>query len=133
MQSDLCLIVNIFSAEGISLSFRLSQSDWAQLRSILKKAGTEELCIKTEVDWSELETALIELPEITALSLREGFIIFTSEKVWINPFKSFGPFLESRNLRVGGSRKARVQTFSEKIFPLQMFTLESKKGWGAGV
>ena len=46
---------------------------------------------------------------------------------------SFGPFLESRNRRVGGSRKARVQTFSEKIFPLQMFTLESKKGWGAGV
>ena len=33
----------------------------------------------------------------------------------------------------GGSRKARVQTFSEKIFPLQMLTLESRKGWGAGV
>ena len=52
------------------------------------------------------------------LTVRGGFIIFTSEKVWINPERgggsaesriffetSFGPFLESRNRRVGGIKE----------------------------
>ena len=81
------------------------------------------------------------------MKVRERFIIFTSEKVWINPERGgevppspdfflkplLGLFWSPEIEGWGGSRKARVQTFSEKIFPLQMFTLESKKGWGAGV
>ena len=65
------MILNIFSAEKIQLSSRLSRSDWAHLPSILKKAGTTELVIKTEVDWKELETALNKLPEITVLSISD--------------------------------------------------------------
>ena len=72
MQSELCLIVNIFSAERIELRSRLSPSDWTQLRSILKTAGTTRLDIKTEVDWKELETALSELPEIIELRLSDN-------------------------------------------------------------
>ena len=72
VQSDLCLIVNIFSAVRIQLSSRLSPSDWAELRGILKTAGTWKLEIKTEVSWKELETALIELPEISVLILSDN-------------------------------------------------------------
>ena len=54
----MCFIVNNFSARRIALSSRLSPSDWAHLRIIVKKAGTIWLRIKTEIDWDELETAL---------------------------------------------------------------------------
>ena len=70
-QSNLCFIVNIFSASRIALNSRLSPSDWAHLHSILKKARTEQLNLKTEVDWKELENVLIELPEITRLGLSD--------------------------------------------------------------
>ena len=55
----MCFIVNVFSARRIFLRSRLSPSDWANLPSILKIAGTTELWINTEVDWEKLETVLI--------------------------------------------------------------------------
>ena len=69
------LIVNIFffifSAKKINLSSRLSPSDWLHLPAILNKAETTELEINTDVDWEQLETAMIDLPGITKLSLSD--------------------------------------------------------------
>ena len=65
------MLILIFSAEKIILSTTLSLSDWAHLSIIMKKVGATRLEINKEVDWKELETLLLELPEIRELSFSD--------------------------------------------------------------
>ena len=70
--------------------------------------------------------------------LRERFLLYFPQKnsVLIQKGGSsriqifWDPFLEFRNRGVVGVKEG--QTFSEKIFPLQKFTFEYRKGWGQG-
>ena len=63
----------------IVLSSRLSPSDWAHLPSILKTAETTWLEIKTEVDYEELQTVLINTNNRELVVRLESEVKYASE------------------------------------------------------
>ena len=63
----------------IDLGTKLSTADLAHLRIILKKAGTRQLEIKTEVNWKELETALINIKNKELTVWLESEVKYESE------------------------------------------------------